>query len=338
MYEYCPEVSAAILEISDSVWSSDDGDDQGFTIAKTLDDNETKIDKQVEKILQRLIAEVIGGITLEPSAERILAYGDAFASIGVNTRKMQIDRLLFLPTWEVFRIEDNSGQLLGFQQRRSLLDNDSLDFHPITIAHWRYRRKTLYGRSLFYESIPDWEHLRAATEDLAAAARAVGTNPNIHIMPECAQDSEYVTTYKERYEERLKQGIVTDFYLMHGADIRKLSTINPDLAALASAVLMWRSRIVMKSRVPPWLMGIPAIGAREIAGEPARAYSRFINRVRMSVSAGIRQLCDLELALAGIPREKWQYRLIWPKIRVWGDVAELDSGEANTAGIADLDE
>ena len=55
------------------LWSSADGDDQGFTIGDTLDDNTTPIDPEVKLILQRLIDECIGSTILEPSAERTLA-------------------------------------------------------------------------------------------------------------------------------------------------------------------------------------------------------------------------------------------------------------------------
>lgn len=337
MCEYCPEIATAINIIADDVFSSEDGDDYGFAVSDTLNDNTTLIDPGVYKILTRLVEEVLGGIALEQAVERMLSYGDAFASIGVNTRTRHIEKLLFLPTWEMFRVENNSGQLLGFEQRHTLTDTNPWAFHPLTVCHWRYRRKNLYGRGLFNESLDDWKNLRAATEDLAAASRAIGVNPNLHIMPECADDS-YRKTYKDKYEERKAQGIVTDFYLMQGADIRKLSTVNPDLEALAENVLMWRTRIVMKSRVPPWLLSLPTIGAREIAGQPALAYARFINRVRMTLSDGIRHLCNLELALNGYSKEQWRYRLIWPKIYVNPyEQDALEPGESNAGTIEDSD-
>ena len=336
MYEYCTEVATAISEITDSVWSSDDGDDQGFGISPTLNDNETKVNPNVERILRRVIDEVIGGITLEPAAERILIYGDAFASLGINSRKMQVERVLFVPTWEMFRIEDNQAQLLGFEQRRYLSDSDAIRFHPIACVHWRYRRKTLYGRSLFHESVDDWKKLKAATDDLANASRAIGLNANLHFMPSCASE-EYRADYKKNYEAKKALGAVTDFYLMNDADVRKLSQINPDLKALTDAVLVWRSRIVMKSRVPPYLMGLPNTGAREIAGQPALAYARFLNRVRASLSEGIKHILNVELALNDIPKRDWQYRLIWPRIATnpYGVNIQTDD-ESNNPEIEDL--
>jgi hypothetical protein len=353
MWEYCPEIATAIEIITNDVFSSDDGDDQGFAIGEFLNDDVTPINPKVKILLEDLIERLIGGLELERAVERILIYGDAFASLGIDFSKKKILKLLFLPTWELFRIEDNYGNLIRFEQRRYLANSfenkyknfqenikqgEAIMFHPLQIVHWRFRQKNLYGRSLFFESISDWNNLKASTDDLAFASRSVGINPNIHIMPDCV-DEDYRKAYKLAYEEKKKQGMVTDFYLMCGADIKKLSQANPDIKALSDTVLMWRTRIVMKSHVPPWLMGLPTIGARDIAGQPALAYARFINKIRMNLTVGIRQICDLELALNDIPKEQWKYKIIFPKIATnpYGNNAIIDD-ETNNNLIEDLDD
>jgi hypothetical protein len=338
MVEYCPEIATAIDIISGDCFSSDDGDDQGFGIGKTLNDGVTLIDPEIEKILGRLIDEVIGGVTLELAAERMIAYGDAFASLGVDFKAKKITKLLFLPTWEMFRVELNNGHLERFEQRRYLSDENGICFHPIFCVHWRFRRNKLYGRSLFLECISDWENLKQATEDLAFASRSIGVNPNLHIMPDCV-DEDYRKDYKKAYEDKKRTGLVTDFYLMYGADIKKLSQVNPDLKVMGDSVLMWRSRIAMRSRVPVWLLGLPSIGAREISGQPALAYARFINRLRMNLTEGIRHICNLELALNGISPERWQYKIVFPKIAVnpYGLSLSIDD-ESSNQEIEDLDE
>jgi hypothetical protein len=355
MWEYCPEIATAISEISDSVWSSDDGDDQGFTISTTLNDNVTSIDKNVYSILLEFINNFLHDT--KPAIERLLMYGDAFANIGLDVKNKTINKVLFLPTWEIFRIEDNqgnlgmlgeNGQIIGFQQRKYLTVNSNnlwqddngrteISYHPLSIVHWRKDRKTLYGRSLFYQSTGDWDALKASIADLQNACRAIGINPNLHIMPECA-DEKYRADYKAAYEYKKSLGSVFDFYLMNGADIKKLSSGNPDLTALANTVLFWRARIVMQSRVPPYLMGLPAQGARDLAGQPALAYARFINSVRMCFAQGIRQLCNLQLLLKGIPKEQWNYRIIFPKIATnpYGN-NQLSNDESNLLGVEDLD-
>lgn len=315
MIEFCPEASAAIIEIRGSVLSSDDGDDMGFTIADEVATG-VNVEPEIKKLLDRVVDEVLGGTNSELAIERMLEWGDAFAGIGVNTKLMQIDRMVYLPTWEMFRIEDNQSRLLGYEQRRFLTDHREL-FHPLTICHWRFRRKMLYGRSLFAESVKanDWEHLKQATEDLAAAARSIGINPNVHRLPDGCDD-EYATAYRTQYEEAKRRGTVTDFYLMPTADVAKVGNLNPDLTALANTVLLWRQRIAMSSRVPNYLLGIHNAGAKDIAGQPALGYARFINSIRRNLTEGIRQICDLELALHGIPKERWLYAIKYPRIGV----------------------
>jgi len=85
-------------------------------------------------------------------------------------------------------------------------------------------------------------------------------------------------------------------------------------------------------------MGLPTIGAREIAGQPALAYSRFVNRIRMALTEGIKGICDLELALHGLSPEQWQYRIVWPRIATdpYGKGMSADA-EANNSSIEDLD-
>jgi hypothetical protein len=312
MVEYCPEVTAAIGQISSAIWSSDDGDDMGFAIGDEVTPG-VKCEPEIKKILDRVCDEVIGGTILELAGERILQWGDCFAGIGVNTKKMQIDRIMYLPTWEMFRIEDNQARPIGFEQRKYLSDHQYGIFPPLLICHWRYRRKVLYGRGLFHESIGDWYRLKDSIEDLAMAARSIGFNPNIHLLPDGCDD-EYAVAYKTQYEQAKKAGPVTDFFLMPTADIKKVANLNPDLSALANNVALWRERIVMSSHVPNYLLGIQKTGAKDIAGQPALGYARFINSIRRHITTGIRQICDLELALHDIPPERWQYSIQYPRI------------------------
>ena len=282
MVRFCPEVATAKEIIRKSCLLSDDGDDFGFTIAKELSDK-SLVNPTVYTILMNLIETTLGGQILEPAVSRMIAYGDSFASIGLSKSNSKVERILFLPTWEVFRLEDNKGQLLGFEQRRSLSDAQPIQFHPIQIVHWRYQRQNLYGNSLFAECLPDWRGLKSSTEDLAAACRSLGINPTIHIMPDHV-DEDYRIAYQAAYEERLRRANVTDFYLLHGGDLKKLSNINPDLKAIINTIQLHRTRIAMRAQIPVWMMGIPSDGAREIANQPALFFARHINDLRVCFS------------------------------------------------------
>lgn len=334
----CSEAATAYDAINGDTWTSHDGDDQGFDISDTLNDNKTKVDPKIQEILRRVIREVL--LPSEPKiiGERLLAYGDSFASLGINSKAMRIERILYLPTWEMFRLETKQGELLGFEQRALIRDSDPIQFHPISVIHWRYRRDTLYGRALFLECLRDWCRIEQILDDIAEAAHSIGVNPNIHILP-CDYDEEQAEEYKVMYEKAKNQKILTDLYMYNGGDIKKLATINPDITALLKAAEFFMARFVRRSRIPPWMLGFPGIGAREISGGPERAYARLINDFRQSLSTGFKQIFNLELALQGYPREKWQYRIIWPRFYVDPFKQQLDpnADESNSQEIEDLD-
>lgn len=334
----CSEAATAYDAINGDAWTSHDGDDQGFDISDTLNDNKTKVDPKIQEILRRVIREVLMPSEPKIVGERLLAYGDSFASLGINSKAMRIERILYLPTWEMFRLESKQGELLGFEQRALLRDPDPIQFHPISIVHWRYRRDNLYGRALFLECLKDWCRIEQILDDIAEASHAVGINPNIHILP-CEYDEEQANEYKIMYEGAKNQKILTDLYMYGGGDIKKLSNSNPDITALLKAAEFFMARFVRRSRIPPWMLGFPGIGAREISGGPERAYARLINDFRQSLSTGFKQIFNLELALQGYPREQWQYRIIWPRFYIdpFKQQLDPDHDESNSQEIEDLD-
>lgn len=345
MVENSPEITLALDLRRDAIWSNPTGDDQGWDIAPTLNDNVTPVDPEVYKILQRLREDVIGGLVLNAGPELLMAWGDWFLSIGINFRTNQIERVLFPPTFEMFRVETLSGELLGFQQRKRITseaETETLNFHPITCAHARYRWRCphLYGRSLFAESIDDWQRLEAIKFDLQAGARATGINPNIHIMP-CEYSDTQVDEYRAAHKERLAtRGTITDYYLMNGAQIGKLSNTNPDFSGLINVLKEFQLMIARKSKVPLYLMGYTWGGANDIATQPMLNYARSLNADRMLITYSIiKHLCNLELALHGFSKEQWQYRIIWPKLYVnpFEQQTSPLAEESNKPGIEDLD-
>jgi hypothetical protein len=326
MGEWCPEVATSLRILSNDIFSSEDGDDQGFRISDTLNDDETPVDPDVKSICDRLLEQpnLIGGLALERAVKRILGYGDAFMSVGIDREGIGrgdwgISRTLMLPTWEMFRLETDDGTLLGYEQRKRVQDSEPIQFAPVQVVHFRYDQNTLYGTALFRQSIQDWKRLKEATEDLAAAGRALGCNPNLHKMPE-GSDSEFMNAYRNDYEAQMADGIVTDFYMLPGGDVQKLANNNPDLSALANNVLLWRSRIIMASQIPSWrFAGLPVEATKDVSGQPAKAYARFINGIRMQLSEGIKQVLDTELILRlGLEAfvERGRYQIAWPDIVV----------------------
>jgi hypothetical protein len=335
-----PEVATAIDTLVGDVFSSEDGDDMGMTIAPTLADG-SLIDPRMYQIALDCIDRVCRGTDLWTVVEEFLIYGDSFRSILLDSKMSRIERIKQLPTWEIFRVEDLNGDLLRFEQRNMISGPAQFEIHPMVCVHWRYRRYYKYGRSVFEEILEDAAALDTGYYALDKAAIAIGVNPNVHIMPNGWNDKQR-DSYRLGYEREKEQGkIVTDFYTAFGGDIKKLGgTWNPDLGALLDNVLQRRARIAMRSRIPPWMLGLPTQGPREIAGQPALAYARFIGTLRIILAEGVRQIIDLELALNGFTAEQLKYRLVFPKIYTSTQAQSAQTAtdeETNLLGIEDLD-
>jgi hypothetical protein len=337
-----PEIATALDTIVGDVFSSEDGDDTGITIAPTLAD-ETPLDPKLYQIALDCIDRVLRGTDLWAVVEEFLLYGDSFRSILLDPKLTKIERIKQLPTWEVFRVEDFNGDVLRFEQRNIISGPPQFEIHPAVCVHWRYRRYFKYGRSIFEECLPDAEALETAFFALEKAAMAIGVNPNVHIMPQSWNDKQR-DAYRLAHDREKQQGkIVTDFYMTFGGEIKKLGgTWNPDLSALLDNVLQRRARIAMRSRLPSWLLGLPTQGQRDIAGQPALAYARFIGSIRVVLAEGIRQVIDLELALNGFTSDQMKYNLVFPKIytntQTQSNQAVTDNQESeDSPGLEDLD-
>jgi hypothetical protein len=329
LHEWCPEVKFSIRTLVQDCLSSADGDDQGIIINEEIREG-VEVDAEVFSIGMDLIDRLFHYGELSVILRRMLSWGDCFIELGIDIDQMAVTRLQPLPTWEMFRVETTKG-LERFEQRRSWSEEDSIQFIPAKIAHFRYSQNNLYGESLFAASLEDWSRLREATEDLALASREIGVNPTVHEMPAAqSADRSYLNAYRDNHQAQLAEGAIAHYYLMPGERISKVGQTNPDLKPLIESVLMWRSRIVMASGVPTYLFaGIPNIGAKDIAGQPALAYARWINGARAQVTEGIKQIIDTELALKGIPRDRWKYTIGWPKI----SVSQFD--DKNDANVAE---
>jgi hypothetical protein len=335
------EVSTALDILVGDIFSSEDGDDLGFTIGETLNDAKTPVDPKILEIGLALIDRTMRGTVLNTVVEEFLIYGDSFRSLMLSPDYSQILKIKHLPPWEMFRVEDENGMVERYEQRRMLSTTDpEYEIHPAICTHWRYRQLYKYGRSLFEEIIEDSNALEQGYFAVDKAAMAIGVNPNVHTMPE-GWKKDQCDAYKISYEnERDRSGrIMTDFFVLAGGDIKKLSqSWNPDLKALIDNVMQRRMRIAMRSRIPPWMIGLPSQGARDIAGQPALAYARFIGSIRLILTEGLREIINLELALNGMKKDQMQYRIVFPKIYTnTTQQSGIDPGESNLQGIENLD-
>lgn len=314
-----PEVAKAIAIQRDDTFSSEHGDDQGFWVSDWIDRRNTvPIDPQVKDLLDEFIYQHFGAEQGKPTVAEALTVGDSFSEIVFTPDLRQIERLIRLPVGEMFRIEDDFGYLVGFEQRQYLhqearsQSTRGIFYNPMQIVHWRYQPGRLYGQSLFEESIPDWEDLKEGEIDLAKACREAAVNP-IHHELAPGSDSADKADYEARHKEAKRNFLITDLYTLPGVKVNRV-TGNPNIDPLIERVLMRRKRLAMSCRTPSYLLGIQEDAAKQLSGQPASAYARHIASVRQMYSQGVNFVLDLHLLLNGVPPDKWRYKLVYPEI------------------------
>lgn len=329
----CPEVGAALETICSYALSSGTGDELGFAVAQ--DDNNPRPEQVAiaQAVLERC-CDIFGYWQI---IWRFLAWGDAFANCLVDLNARRVERLLLLPTWQLFVIPDPITAVpIRYEQRVSRQRVVGID--PIIMVHWAYNKRYLYGRSLFEESLDDWQRLKRANEALTDGAETITYQPNLHLMPPGADES-YKAQYKADHESRKRDGIIPDIYLLPGQDVRKpqgLPSAYP-LNGFIDNFNLRRTRIAARSRVPPYLLGIDTKFAREIAMQPAIGFKVFVGVVRQLFAAGLRRIIDLELALQGIP-PPWHYKILFPELNI-NPFQELPlESDIERPGVSDVEE
>lgn len=364
MSQWCYEASESVRFAAQDVFANREGDDIGFRVSETLDDDETPVDAQVKAIADDLIERrngrdfVIGGNRLKLAVEEFLQFGDEFIQfaieregIGRGMGDLGISKTMYLPPLEMFVLHSEQGELQGYEQREMLQDRTAVrwvDRDMYRIVHFSHRRKRLYGQSIFgRKSITAWEDLKDVNMDIKDALRSIGVVPNIHTMFDGATVANK-DDYQQKYEEMTKQGIVTDLFLLPGAEVKKMEGVNSNLDSLINRQLDLRCQII-PAGFPVWMypgMGLQMQGAREISQEPSRVYSRMRHSWCSTLAEGIRWMIDTELVLKmGFDEfeKRGKYRIIFPDFKEVSQGAEMampDDGESgdSSGGISDLDE
>lgn len=319
-----PEVAQAIRISAREIYSSEDGDDQGgVKVSKWLDAEETRpLRSDLHAAASDCLRRVFDVDTLYTIAWRKISYGDCFGNIVIaDRRNLGVHRLLLLPTWEMFRIETDSGELLGFEQRRMLDDQKPIRFHPGLIVHWRHNRQGLYGRSQFAECLPDWREYQRAVVELGSARHEIGVNPIVYQFdPSYGEDA--IQSFQLANEEgyRSSQGTISRIYLPSTVQASRLNTRDPDLKAIVDDLQERKLSFVRASELPLWqFAGFDTTGAADIAGQPALAHSRLVNHRRQTIGQGIRQVLLTDLVLRfglGVLEDAKDLRLEWPEFHV----------------------
>jgi len=325
MIQYCQPVRKSLRVLLDYLFSSPDGIDQGLSIDDIVGpaDGGVAVNPEIKEIGDELLKR-IGMQSLRLMAKRVIAYGDAFVEkklmIDPSTlSNRSISGINVLPTFQVFRLEDDFGRLEAYEQRTQLYsDIELIRFSPIQMTHVRYDWEYLYGRSFFDTSIPDWQNLRDASMALIEAAK-ISVNPIKYTYPD-TWERERIDQFIQQKEGEQRDGILINLFTSSEVEIERLSQgASSTIASQVEAVRYYRRVIKDNCRLPAYLWNDEERtgAARDIAGQPALAFSVLIQSIRQCIGEGIREIIDTELILRGFvdPKSR-EYQLKWPSVHV----------------------
>ncbi len=286
-----------------------DGRSASWRIAETLEDGR-KVHPDVIAIGRDIAARrngktlVLGGDRLQRAARDMMSYGDGFLEFaiereGIGPNDWGISRSLYLPSLSMFVDEDEHEEpgMYRQQERITPSDTDRL-IHPVKMLQFSYEKDRLYGNPISFQSSEPWRKIKAASPDLEDAAREVAIAPWLHVMPP-DKDERYREQYQQRHESLLNDGIVTNLYLLSGADVRKaMSGVNV-LKPLVDYYLSLRYQMLPPG-LPHYLfpgLGLESNSGKEIANQPALAYARMIANLRSHLSEQIKWSVSVEIVL-----------------------------------------
>ena len=264
---------------------------------------------------------VLGGDRLQKAAREMLHYGDSFLELGIERDGLGswgINSSCYLPALSVFVEQSEQGKVQQYRQQRNMYQSDSdILLHPGKVLHFSYEKNQRYGMPLCLAQLPYWEDVQKADNALSKAANDLGVNPWLHIMPETVNEK-LLGVYERKHKEALRDGIVTNLYLLNGADVRKAGADAQALQPLIDHYLMCRRRMV-PAGVPLWMfpdLSFNDVGGRadDLNGQPAMHYSRIISSLRSLLGEQVKWAISLELVMKkGFDwyQENGHFEIVW---------------------------
>jgi hypothetical protein len=342
--QWCYEVFHSLEMAADDTFASSDGDDRGWTIADTLDDEETPVNPEVLAIgedarqrKQSLDSYVIGGDKLKKALRWSLGKGDCFIELGIEreglspnkSKDFGVSRSLYLPTFEMFRKESDQGELLGFEQRKYLSHSDpDYFFEPEKIIHLRHSPEFLYGRSLWLPSLDAWADVKRAADNLQRKADDIASDPTIYTFPGISEEEK--RKFEQELQLRRQSGTITDFVLKSDKYlINKMANFRDDLSPLIEYLLQCRYKLIIPGFPSYFFPGLESKGGtKELSRSPDRRYSRMRYGWCQLLTGAIKQTIDTEIVLRKgyewyVENARNKYRILWPE---WSESIDGMSG------------
>ena len=245
--------------IVDDTFVSLSGDEEGWTIPDTLADG-TPVDPTTLAIAtdvkerHTLDDYVVGSDKMHRGLQWSYTRGDAFLELGIEREGMGASRMdwgisksQWLPTYEMFRIEDH-GTLIGFEQRRTIVPSEAdYFFYPPQIVHIRYNQNYLYGQSAFTQAINfgAWKELKAAAREISfAAAQHAQDQIKFQNDPKADFDTERAMRWREQYRQSVEKRLMKELFLPSWMNAERLGSSGADIDKLIRNYETWRYQII----------------------------------------------------------------------------------------------
>jgi hypothetical protein len=307
MSEWSYELRHAVSIISRDVFQSLDGRITSWEVSPEYKGK--KINKEVLTIAEDLATRssgkelILGGNFLQRAVRDILFFGDSFVSLGFDrdgiSKEYHITESLYLPTLSTFVDVDEQNKIQSYSQRESVNKKDTdILIHPLKVLHFSYEKYQIYGSPISMQSLEPWRQLQEISNDLEVAARDTGNSLLLHKFPDYVNEEDK-QSYQNRYESMLHTGIVTNLYLLPGMEIERIAA---QAGALEPLLKVWLNK--RYQCIPPGLalylfpgLGLESTSGKEISGQPATNYARFIASIRGILSEQLKWAISLEMVL-----------------------------------------
>ena len=338
------EVATALDILADCAVSAEDGQ-TAFTV-------QFPDDQEIPQRAKDAIAALLDETHLQEESYKIarstLKYGDQFLQVVVDRQTMQICRIVPMPVRSMKRNEDEAGLLQqgdrqgawAFEQYRIGTSAFIAGFYDWQIVHLRWSRpeNSIYGRGVFYSTRNAWKKLKAMEEALAINWLTRAFARLLFKIDTTGMSDKEARAHVRRFRQalltkKLASGtlsddpltVIRDIYLPvaynileDGSkersldDVTVLDTANTGFKNLES-LEYFRSKLLMRSRVPRAYLGLERdVNARATLEQEERQFARTERRVQAMLTAGLIQIIDLQLILAGIDPKTIPYALVWP--------------------------
>jgi hypothetical protein len=306
---------------------------------------EERPSSQFENIVNQVIENLDFTSYLFDFTRRTVKYGDEFQQIVLDDTSFPT-RFMGMPPESMYRNNDETGFLSGpqaFTQRDSEISPPLATFYPWQMVHLRYRASNHnpYGRALLYTARTSWRKWLSMEEALIdnwltrAFARLLyyidttGMNDveardavrkfknqvaDIETSDDPAQDREQgsLSVVRDIYVGKSSRRNADGSWSPSNTSVDVMDTSNAGFQNI-EPVEYFRGKFLMNLRVlPSYLYLASKDDSRSDTVQKERAFARYVNYLRQTITPIITKPIYLALILRGYDPMKYPFVVSWP--------------------------